>query len=188
MVSPSFWGALVGGVVGALAIMAILLATSCVTERRDAQRDAEWRSRSLGRISSSISERHLEQYILNHFDTLLRDWEVFDEPPESTIDPDQECQPAGVRYRTTAGEIDLLCIDPRGDLVVIELKVTRPSDGVVAQIDRYIAWVEQNLAEPDQRVRGLIIAKALSSRLSHALARRKGIRVWTYSWQMEFKK
>lgn len=59
---------------------------------------------------------------------------------------------------------------------------------MVAQVDRYIAWVEKNLAQPGQRVRGLIIAKSFDKRLKFTLIQRRNIDFWIYDYQLRFDK
>jgi len=49
--------------------------------------------------------------------------------------------------------------------VVIELKVSRGYDRVVGQLMRYMAWIGKNLAEPTQKVRGIIVAREISEDL-----------------------
>ncbi|MBE7550976.1 MAG: DUF1016 family protein [Anaerolineales bacterium] len=97
-------------------------------------------------------------------------------------------KPVGIRYRTEAGEVDILCLDTRNNFVVIELKRNKAPDRVVAQVDRYIAWVEKNLAQPGQRVRGLIIAKSFDKRLKFTLIQRRNIDFWIYDYQLRFDK
>jgi RecB family endonuclease NucS len=66
--------------------------------------------------------------------------------------------------------IDFLCKDGRsGDFVVIELKKGRGSDRVLGQCQRYMGWVQENLAARGERVRGLIIAPEQDERLRYAL-------------------
>ena len=184
MLWSSFLGALAGTVIGVLALVGILVAWDYLTERKTQKKRA---SEGLSTLDS-ILESHLEEHIVAHFDTLFPDWKIFDDSPESTIDLEESSKPTGIRYRTSAGEIDILCIDRQGDFVVIELKRHKAPDKVVSQIDRYIAWVKQNLAHPGQRVKGLIIARSFGNRLSHTLSRRRGIRIWTYRWQLKFNK
>ena len=179
-----FWGALAGAVIGVLAAVGILGAWDYLAERRAQKKQPL----TLDDTFDTISESQLEQYIVEHFDALFPGWRIFDDSPESAINSNEGHRPTGIRYRTEAGEIDLLCVDRQGHLVVIELKRYKAPDRVVSQIDRYIAWVKQNLAQPGQRVRGLIIAKSFGGRLSHTLSRRRGIRIWTYAWQLKFNK
>lgn len=178
----SFFGALAGAVIGILAVVGIIGAWDYLAERRAHKRQVQEQP------LDSILESHLEQYIVEHFDALFPGWQIFDDASEETSSSNEDYMPAGIRYRTEAGEIDILSIDRQGNLVVIELKRGRAPDRVVAQVDRYIAWVKQHLAQPGQRVRGLIIAKSFGSRLAHTLSRRRGIRIWTYDWQLKFNK
>lgn len=49
--------------------------------------------------------------------------------------------------------------------MVLELKVSKGYDRVVDQLLRYVNWVRQNLAEPSQRVRGIILCRTMSEDL-----------------------
>jgi len=63
----------------------------------------------------------------------------------------------GKEYDTKEiGKIDFLCQDDNNDFVVIELKKGRATDRVLGQIQRYMGWVLENLAQGHE-VRGLII-------------------------------
>ncbi|HSN74117.1 MAG TPA: endonuclease NucS domain-containing protein [Anaerolineae bacterium] len=134
-----------------------------------------------------VLESHLEQYIAQNFQRLFPGWRIHS-LDLSTEKPQKRTANIGVRLRTLAGEIDMLCIDSAGDFVVIELKRNRAPDTVVAQIDRYIAWVENNLAQPNQNVRGVIIAKSQNQHLIHTLAKRPEIELWTYQWLIELNR
>lgn len=70
--------------------------------------------------------------------------------------------PAGRR------RIDILAQDKNGSLVIIELKVARSYDRVVGQILNYVSWVKENLADPAQRVRGIIIGRKITEDLQLA--------------------
>ncbi len=150
--------------------------------------------------AEEVLERQLEEFIVEHFHELFRGWKIYGEEAVEETNGQSANSPSGsgngkaherlpgVRYRTKAGEIDLLCYDPKGNLVVVELKRDRAPDRVVAQVDRYIAWVRANLAQSEQRVWGLIIAKRFDSRLYHSLRKRRDIRMWTYEWKLRLEK
>jgi hypothetical protein len=132
MLWPSFLGAFAGASIGVLALIGIIIAWDYFTQRKEKQ--ASESSPTL----DGILESHLEEYILTHFDALFPGWEIFDDFPESKAKSDENSKPSGVRYRTSAGEIDILCVDRRGDFVVIELKRHKAPDRVISQIDRYL--------------------------------------------------
>ncbi|MCK4296328.1 MAG: DUF1016 family protein, partial [Candidatus Marinimicrobia bacterium] len=57
----------------------------------------------------------------------------------------------------TAGRIDLLCTDKNRDFVVVETKKGKESEKVVGQIQRYMGWINRNLAKNGENVRRIII-------------------------------
>ena len=72
----------------------------------------------------------------------------------------------GVEFPAGGGRsIDILAVDNKKRLVVIELKVARGYDRAVGQLLRYMAWIDNNLAEPGQSVRGIIAAREISDDL-----------------------
>ena len=72
----------------------------------------------------------------------------------------------GVEFPAGGGRsIDILAVDDKKCLVVIELKVARGYDRAVGQLLRYMAWIEKDLAEPGQAVRGIIAAREISDDL-----------------------
>ena len=56
------------------------------------------------------------------------------------------------------GRSDLICIDPHGDLVIIELKRNMASDQTIGQVLRYVGWAKENIAVEGQKVHGWIVA------------------------------
>ena len=72
------------------------------------------------------------------------------------------------QYPTSVGNIDILCKDKNGDLVVVELKRGSGSYKVVGQIQKYMAWVSENLAK-DRQVRGIIVVKKFDQELEYAI-------------------
>ena len=170
----SFLGAFLGGIIGSL----LLFGGFLVWDQYDRRRT---QSRCLS--LDDILESHLEEYIVKHFDLLFPGWQVYDTTASNT-----DSRTVGIRYRTEAGEIDILCINSEGQFVVVELKRGRASDRVAAQVDRYIAWVSRNLAQAGQQVCGLVISKSVDKRLAYTLSRRPNVDFWTYDWALEFNK
>ena len=60
-------------------------------------------------------------------------------------------------------------------MLVVELKRGRASDAVVGQIQRYMGYVQEEIAEDHQRVRGVIIALDDDKRIRRALQVAQGI-------------
>ena len=88
---------------------------------------------------------------------------------------------SGRQYRTEIGYIDFLCEDTAsGDLVVVELKKGKSSDAALGQCQRYMGWVQENLANTDRKVRGLIIAPEQDDRLWYALRVAPGMAMLCY--------
>jgi Endonuclease NucS C-terminal domain len=90
----------------------------------------------------------------------------------------------GVEFPVGGRFIDILAIDKAGRYVVIELKVSRGHDRVVVQLLRYMGWVEKNM-EPSQPVRGIIVAKEITTDLKLATSRVPDIRLIEY--KIDFK-
>lgn len=83
----------------------------------------------------------------------------------------------GIEYPVGGRFIDILAIDKDGGFVVIELKVSRGYDRVIGKLFRYVGWIRQNLAEPGQQVRGVIVAREISTRPETGLRRSR--ECWT---------
>ncbi len=86
----------------------------------------------------------------------------------------------GKEYQTEVGRIDLLCVDKKGDFVVIETKKGRETDKVVGQISRYMGWVKLKMARQNQKVRGIIITNEPDEQLSYAIAPHDNIKLKYY--------
>ncbi len=122
-------------------------------------------------------ESHLEEFIdqnwrnINFGSRLVR---------YQTDDQDGRQFPAG------PWSIDFLCTNQdTGDLVVIELKRGKTSDSTVGQVLRYISWVKENIAEPNQGVRGIIIAKEVDDALRYAVKDLDNVSILNY--KVDFK-
>lgn len=131
-------------------------------------------------LHEDILERHLEELVVSDFDRLFPGWVIY----STNAIGNDSARPSGIRYRTPAGEIDLLCTDENNNLVVIELKRNRAPDKVVSQLDRYLVWVEQNISKPGQSVRGIIIAKKHGDHVVYSVSRRADIELWTYDLRL----
>ncbi|MFH7040793.1 endonuclease NucS domain-containing protein [Paucibacter sp. JuS9] len=89
--------------------------------------------------------------------------------PGLSLFEDEEIK--GLEYPAGGGRrIDILATDKDGGFVVLELKVEKGYDRVVGQLLRYMNWVRKELADPGQRVRGIIVCRTMSEDLRLACA------------------
>ncbi len=70
-------------------------------------------------------------------------------------------------------------------LLVVELKKGRASDSVIGQIQRYMGYVKEVIAEDNQQVKGVIIALDDDIRIRRALAVTNNIEFYRY--QVSFR-
>lgn len=123
-------------------------------------------------------EKHLEDFlVLNWGQTeLASEYSIYEEEGERV----------GQQYATDTGPIDILCISKdKKTLLVVELKKGRASDAVVGQILRYMGYVQEELAEPGQTVKGVIVALEDDQRIRRALSQVPNIDFYRY--QISFK-
>ena len=123
-------------------------------------------------------EKHLEHFLVKNWaqTELGKDYDIFEEDGEMV----------GQQYPSDTGPMDLLAVKKdKSELLVVELKKGRASDAVVGQVLRYMGFVAQELAEPHQTVRGVIIAQEDDQRLKRALAVTPNVTFYRY--QVTFK-
>jgi restriction system protein len=123
-------------------------------------------------------EKHLEDFLVKNWaqTELAQDFKIYEEDGELV----------GQQYGTDAGPIDILAVSKDGQrLLVVELKRGRASDVVVGQILRYMGYVKEQIAEPQQTVEGAIIALDDDQKLRWAIAVVPSIRFYRY--QVSFK-
>lgn len=123
-------------------------------------------------------EKHLEDFLVSNWSNteLGKDYDIYE------IDGDL----VGQQFPSDTGPIDILAISKdKIELLVVELKRGRASDVVVGQIQRYMGYVLQELAEPNQKVKGVIIALEDDIRIRRALAVTNNIEFYRY--QVSFR-
>ena len=128
--------------------------------------------------SAFAMEKHLEDFlVMNWSQTELgKDYNIYEEDGEKV----------GQQYPTDTGPMDILAVKKdKTELLVVELKKGRASDVVVGQTLRYMGYATEELAEPNQKVRGVIIALDDDKRIRRALSVSPNIDFFRY--QISFK-
>tara|TARA_B100001964_G_C14171134_1_gene571503 strand:- start:403 stop:1329 length:927 start_codon:yes stop_codon:yes gene_type:complete len=123
-------------------------------------------------------ETHLEDFLVKNWKQteLAKHYEIYEEDGELV----------GQQYPSDTGPMDILAISKdKKTLLVVELKKGRASDAVVGQIQRYMGYVKEELAESNQQVKGVIIALDDDIRIKRALAVTNNIEFYRY--QVSFK-
>jgi restriction system protein len=128
--------------------------------------------------STFALEKHLEDFLVSNWNQseLGKQYDIFEEDGELV----------GQQYPSDTGPIDILAISKdKKTILVVELKKGRASDNVVGQIQRYMGYVKEELAEPHQTVKGVIIALEEDLRIKRALSVTQNIDFYRY--QVSFK-
>jgi restriction system protein len=123
-------------------------------------------------------EKHLEDFLVQNWKQteLGKYYDIYEEDGELV----------GQQYQSDTGPIDILAISKdKKELLVVELKKGRVSDSVVGQIQRYMGYVQEELAEEGQKVKGVIIALEDDLRIKRALAVTTNIEF--YKYQVSFR-
>lgn len=125
-----------------------------------------------------VLERHLEDFLVQNWSQteLGKEYDIYEEDGERV----------GQQYLTDTGPLDVLAISKDNKrLLVVELKKGRASDAVVGQVLRYMGYVQEELAEEDQKVSGVIIALEDDQKIRRALAVVPSISFYRY--EVSFK-
>ena len=126
-------------------------------------------------------EKHLEEFLVTNWNTceLSKTYDLFEEDGEVI----------GQQYPTDTGFIDILARSKdRKEILVIELKKGRASDAVVGQIQRYMGFILDEVAEDKQTVRGCIIALEDDLRIKRALRINPSIDFYRYEVSFRLQK
>jgi len=122
-------------------------------------------------------EKHLEDFLVRNWSQteLGRNYDILTEDGEIV----------GKQFATETGLIDILAISKdKKEYLVIELK-QGATDKAVGQLQRYMGDIMEELAEKDQKVRGVIVAADADLRLLRAL--KSTINIEFYKYQVNFK-
>jgi restriction system protein len=126
-------------------------------------------------------EKHLEDFLVQNWKQteLGKHYEIFEEDGEIV----------GQQYPSDTGPIDILALSKdKKTILVVELKKGRVSDNVVGQIQRYMGYVKEELAEKDQTVKGVIIGLDDDIRIRRALSVTNNIEFYRYKVNFQLYK
>lgn len=126
-------------------------------------------------------EKHLEDFFVQNWRSteLGKHYNIYEEDGEIV----------GQQYPSDTGPIDILAISKdKKELLVVELKKGRIGDVVVGQVQRYMGYVKDELAEDDQKVRGVIIAFEDDTKIRRALSVAQNIDFYTYKINFRLEK
>ncbi|MDD5593156.1 MAG: endonuclease NucS [Candidatus Margulisbacteria bacterium] len=126
-------------------------------------------------------EEHLEDFLVENWEStdLGKRYDIYEEDGEMV----------GQQYPSDTGPIDILAISKdKKELLIVELKKGRTSDIVVGQVQRYMGYVKEELAEEGQSVRGAIIAFEDDKKINRALSVAPNIDFYTYKIQFKLEK
>ena len=138
--------------------------------------DALLGSRDPAALREFAYEKDLQNFVARNLGALESGLHLYEDEGVAGVE-----FPAGGRY------IDVLAKASDGQLVVIELKVSKGYDRVLGQIARYIAWVKSNLDSP-AGVRGMIIANRISDDLRLAASEMKNIEFLEYDIEFSIRR
>jgi len=130
--------------------------------------------------STFALEKHLEDFLVQNWKStaLGKKFDIFEEDGELV----------GQQYPSDTGPIDILAISKnKKTLLVVELKKGRATDVVVGQIQRYMGFVKEVLAEENQIVKGAIIALEDDLKLKRALSVTSNIKFYKYKIKFQLE-
>lgn len=127
--------------------------------------------------SEFLLERDLQRYLAENLDCIEPGLKLYEDDGLT-----------GIEYDAGGRRIDILATDTTGGFVVLELKVSRGYDRVVGQLLRYMNWVRKELADPGQRVRGIIVCRSISEDLCLACASIRDVELFEYKLSVTVRK
>lgn len=126
-------------------------------------------------------EKHLEDFLVKNWKSTEfgAKFDIYEESGEIV----------GQQYPSDTGPIDILAISKdKKEILVVELKKGRVSDVVVGQVQRYMGYVKDELAESNQKVKGVIIGFEDDPKIYRALSVTQNIEFYTYKINFKLEK
>jgi hypothetical protein len=132
-----------------------------------------------GEMHEFAYERDLKNFLVSNMYVIR---------PSLRVYQDQDGDINGVEFPVGNRYVDILAVENDSDLVVIELKVSKGYDKAVGQLLYYMGWIQKNLAESGQKVKGMIIARTISDDLRTATSQVNDVELYEYQLAISLKK
>jgi len=136
-------------------------------------------------------EKHLEDFLVANWSQtpLGKKYDIYQEEENEIPQVQGELKYLGQQFPTETGPIDILAQSKdKKELLIVELKKGRASDAVVGQIQRYMGFIEEVVAEDGQQVRGIIIAQRDDPKIRWALKVAPNIEFYRYEVKFDLIK
>ena len=131
-------------------------------------------------------ERHLHEFLRDNWDRteLGRSWALYREPGNDQAGYEYTCRVGPNKL----GRIDLLAHhrhEPKW--LIVELKRNQTGDETLGQVMRYMGWIKRHLAEPNEEIRGLIIAHETDDTLVYAVSMVPTVDLYRYKVRFQLE-
>lgn len=114
-------------------------------------------------------EKHLEDF-------LIENWNNTEFGTEYKLMTDEDGGLIAQQYQTEVGPLDIIAIKKdKSEILILELKKGRSGDAVVGQMLRYITAIKKEVAEPDQKIRAVILTGQDDKKIRYALEPLNGL-------------
>lgn len=150
-----------------------------LSQEADDDDEVEGAGEALPGSSQFLLERDLQNYLAKNLDVIEPGLRLYVDESEGIT---------GIEVDAGGGRIDILAIDRSNNLVVLELKVSKGYDRVVGQLLRYVNWVRKELADPGQKVRGIILCRNMTEDLRLACAGVPNVELFEYQLSVTVKR
>lgn len=108
-------------------------------------------------------EKHLEDF-------LIENWNNTDFGKDYDLLTDEYGEVNAQQYSTEVGPLDIIAIKKdKSEILILELKKGRSGDAVVGQMLRYITAIKKEVAEPNQKIRAVILTGQDDKKIRYAL-------------------
>jgi hypothetical protein len=119
------------------------------------------------------AEAHLHDYLYANLEQI-----------EEGLEPYVEGDSIGCEFQTIVGRIDILAVDRRGNLLVIELKLGKTPDKACGQLMRYMSWIKRHVAN-GRPVQGMLIGQFIPDTVRFAIADLQNVEAREYELSLK---